>query len=107
MLITTTPMVEGRKIQEYKGPVFSQATRGMGLIRGIGAGWKTMTGGRSSGQEQSIVEVRKIALEEITQEAKALGANAIVGLNIDVEILSNEGTCIIFCKTFGTAVVIV
>jgi len=104
MLIVTTPIIEGRNIAEYRGPVFAQVTRGVGMIRGIGAGWKSMTGGRSTGHEQSVIEVRAKAMEEIIEEARKLGANAIVGLVMDYEMLS--GDSLIFCKAFGTAVVI-
>jgi len=104
MLIVTTPLIEGKKIVEYKGPVFAQVTRGVGAIRGIGAGWKSMTGGRSAGHEASVVEVRSKALDEIIEAAKSLGANAIVGLTMDYEMLS--GDSLIFCKAFATAVVI-
>jgi len=104
MVIVTTPIIEGKKIIEYKGPIFAQVTRGVGAIRGMGAGWKSMTGGRSAGHERSVVEVREKALAEIIEQAKARGANAIVGLTIDYEMLS--GDSLIFCKAFATAAVI-
>jgi len=104
MLIVTTPFVEGRKILEYKGPIFAQVTRGVGAIRGMGAGVKGMTGGRSAGHEKSVIEVRAKALNEMVEEAQRLGANAIIGLTLDYEMLS--GDSLIFCKAFATAVVI-
>jgi len=104
MLIVTTPFVEGRRILEYKGPVFAQVTRGVGAIRGMGAGFKSMTGGRSEGHERSVIEVRAKALNEMVEEAQKLGANAIIGLTLDYEMLSNNA--LIFCKAFATAVVI-
>ena len=104
MLVVTTPIIEGRRIQQYLGPVFAQATRGVGAFRGMGAGWKSMTGGRSAGHEKSIVEIRAIALQEMIEEARSMGANALIGLNLDIEMLS--GDSLLLCKGFATAVVI-
>ena len=104
MLVVTTPIIEGKKVKEYLGPVFCQATRGVGAFRGMGASWKGTTGGRSSGHEKSIVEVRSIAVKEMMEEAKAMGANAIIGMNADIEMLS--GDTLILCKGFGTAVIV-
>jgi uncharacterized protein YbjQ (UPF0145 family) len=104
MLVVTTPIIEGRRIVEYKGPVFAQVTRGVGALRGFGAGWKQMTGGRSAGHEKSIVEIRRQALDEMIAEAHAMGANAIIGLTLDIEMLS--GDTLLFCKGYATAVVI-
>jgi len=104
MLIVTTPFIEGKPIKEYLGPVFAQATRGVGAGRGIAASWKSLTGGRSLGHEKSIVEVRDKGLAEITEAAIALGANAIIGLTLDYEMLSNDS--LILCKIFGTAVIL-
>ncbi|MCL2229027.1 MAG: YbjQ family protein [Firmicutes bacterium] len=104
MLVVTTPILEGKKIREYKGPLFCQVTRGVGAFRSMGAGWKNMTGGRSAGHEKSIVEVRATAMQEMIEDAKAKGANAIIDLNLDIEMLS--GDSLILCKGYGTAVVV-
>ena len=104
MLITTTPFIEGKKITKYIGPVFCQTTRGVGAFRSIGASWKSTTGGRSAGHEKSIVEIRATAMQEMLAEAQSLGANALVGLVIDIEMLSGDN--LIFCKGYATAVVI-
>jgi len=104
MLVTTTPVVEGMKIQKYIRPVFCQVTRGVGTFRGMGASWKSMTGGRSAGHEKSIVEVRATAIQEMMEEARNHGANALIGLNLDIEMLS--GDSLILCKGFATAVVV-
>jgi len=104
MLVVTTPFIEGKKIVEYKGPIFTQTTRGVGAFRGFGAGWKSMTGGRSAGHEKSIVEVRATALNEMMEQARAMGANALVGLNLDIEMLS--GDTLLLCKGYATAVVV-
>ena len=108
MLIVTTPFIEGKKILEFKGPIFAQVTRGVGAIRGFGAGVKSVTGGRSTGHEKSVIEVRGKALEEMTEEARNLGANAIIGLTLDYEMLSNnafpfesmtEASCLCFAMS--------
>jgi len=104
MLIVTTPFIEGKKIKKYLKPVFCQATRGVGVFRGMGASWKGTTGGRSAGHEKSIVEIRSIAINEMTKEAESIGANALIGLNLDFEMLS--GDTLILCKGYATAVVI-
>jgi len=104
MLVVTTPIIEGRKIQQYLRPVFCQVTRGVGAFRGMGASWKNMTGGRSSGHEKSIVEVRATAMQEMIEEARSHGANALIGLNLDIEMLS--GDSLILCKGYATAVII-
>lgn len=104
MLVTTTPFIEGKKVQQYLRPIFCQVTRGVGTFRGMGAGWKSMTGGRSAGHEKSIVEIRAIAMQELIAEARALGANAIIGLNLDIEMLS--GDSLLLCKGWATAVIV-
>ena len=104
MLLVTTPIVEGKKIKKYIGPVFCQATRGVGAFRGMGASWKGTTGGRSAGHEKSIVEIRSVAMSEMIEEAKQMGANALIGVNVDIEMLS--GDTLILCKGHATAVII-
>ena len=104
MLVVTTPILEGRKIKQYLCPIFTQVTRGVGAFRGMGAGWKSMTGGRSAGHEKSIVEIRATAIAEMIEEAKRHGANALIGLNLDIEMLS--GDSLLLCKGFATAVVV-
>ena len=104
MLVVTTPFVEGKKVKEYLRPIFCQVTRGVGAFRGMGAGWKSMTGGRSAGHEKSIVEVRATAVQEMIDEARSSGANALIGLTVDIEMLS--GDTLLLCKGFATAVIL-
>ena len=96
----------GKNVLEYKGPVFAQVTRGIGAIRSLAATWQSMTGDRSKGQEQSIIEIREIALKEIEENAQSLGANAIIGLDIDIEIITQNNITILLCKAYATAVVL-
>ena len=104
MLIVTTPILEGKKILEYKGPLFAQVARGTGFGRSVGAGLKSLSGGRSAGHEELIVGTREQALDEMVAEAQSLGANAIIGLSIDYEMLTGD-TLLLF-KASGTAVLI-
>jgi len=104
MLVVTTPILEGNKIVEYKGSVFTQTVRGTGFGRTLGAGFKQFSGGRSRGHEELIVETRQMALQEMMEDARKMGANAIVGLTVDYEMLTSD--TLLLCKAFGTAVVV-
>jgi len=104
MLVVTTPILEGKKILEYKGPVFNQVVRGTGFGRTLGAGFKQLSGGRSAGHEELVIETREMALQEMMAEAQRMGANAIIGLTMDYEMLT--GDTLLMCKAFGTAVVV-
>lgn len=103
MLIVTTPVLEGKKILEYKGPLFAQVARGTGFGRSLGATFKFFTGDRSQGHEQLIVETREIAINEMIHEAISMGANAIIGLSIEYEMLA--GDTLLMFKASATAVV--
>lgn len=103
MLIVTTPVLEGKRIVEYKEGIFHQVVKGTGFGRSIGAGFKSLSGGRSAGHEELIVDIREIALQEISAKAAAMGANAIIGVTVDYEMLAND--TLLLCKIFGTAVV--
>lgn len=104
MLFVTTPIIEGKKILEYKGPVFAQVVKGTGFGRSIGAGFKQLSGGRSKGHQDLIIETRELALKEMRDEALNLGANAIIGLSIDYAMLTNDN--LLLFKASGTAVVV-
>jgi len=105
MLVVTTPIIEGKKIKKYVSPVFCQVTRGVGAFRSMGASWKGTTGGRSAGHEKSIVEVRATAMQEMIAEAQSLGANALIGVVVDIEMLGSDSS-LILCKGYATAVVV-
>ena len=104
MLVVTTPILEGKKIIEYKGPVFVQVAEGAGFGRGMSAAFRAFASGRSSSHEEMVIKTRQIAMEEIMQEARNLGANAIVGLNLDYETMGQDA--ILMFKGAGTAVVV-
>jgi len=106
MLIVTTPMLEGKKIVEYKGAVFTQVVRGFALGQGFLDGWRAIGGDRSKGHEELIAEIRSEALEELKREAASMGANAIVGLIMDLDTATLRERPMMLAKVAGTAVVV-
>ena len=108
MLIVTTPIIEGIKIREYKGPVFNQVVAGLDWTKSISAGWRNIVGGRSETHEQLVEQARNEAMTGIVGRATAMGANGIVGLNVDYEMISGtqNSNGLLLVKVFGTAVVL-
>ena len=103
MIITTTPSVEGREIAEYQGIVFGEVISGINFIKDIGASFRNFFGGRSQGYEEELLAARAQALEEMEQRASQLGANAVVGVKMDYEVLGvDNGMMMVTCS--GTAV---
>lgn len=103
MIITTTPSVEGRKIVEYKGIVFGEVISGIDFIKDFAAGLSNFFGGRSGSYEEELMRARQNALMEMQQRAYQLGANAVVGVDMDYEVLgTNNGMLMVTAS--GTAV---
>ena len=86
MIITTTPNNEGKRIKEYLGIVTGEAVLGANLFRDLFAGIRDIVGGRSGAYEKELRKARSQAFEEITEAAQELGANAILGVDIDYEL---------------------
>jgi uncharacterized protein YbjQ (UPF0145 family) len=105
MIVTTTPTVEGRKIIAYKGIVFGEVIAGVNVIKDISASLRNFFGGRAGAYEGELVEARQAALAEMAERAAALGANAIVGVDVDYEVLGQGGNMLMVTAS-GTAVVI-
>ena len=105
MIITTTPSVEGKSIVEYKGIVFGEVVAGVDFVRDIAASFSNFFGGRSGSYEQELVQARQNALYEMQQRAHALGANAVVGVDIDYEVLGTDNGMLMVTAS-GTAVVV-
>lgn len=105
MLVTTTPSVEGRKIVDYRGIVFGEVIAGVDFIKDIAAGLRNFFGGRAGAYEGELVEARESALAEMSDRASALGANAVIGVDIDYEVLGQGGNMLMVTAS-GTAVVI-
>lgn len=105
MIITTTPSVEGRRITAYKGIVFGEVISGVDFIKDFTAGLSNFFGGRSGTYEDELIQAREQAIEEMTQRAANLGADAVVGVDIDYEVLgANNGMLMVTAS--GTAVCI-
>jgi len=105
MITTTTPSVEGKKIVEYRGIVFGEVISGVDFIKDFAAGLSNFFGGRSKSYEGELIEAREAALREMEKRASSLGANAIVGVDIDYEVLGQGGNMIMVTAS-GTAVVV-
>ena len=105
MLITTTPSFEGRKIVEYKGIVFGEVVSGVNFIKDFMGGLRDIVGGRSGTYENELAEARDKAVEEMMHRAKKMGANAVVGVDVDYEVLG-EKNGMLMVSVSGTAVVV-
>ncbi len=105
MIVTTTPSVEGRKILEYKGVVFGEVIAGVNFLKDFAAGLTNFFGGRSRSYEGELIEAREAALKEMQNRAAQLGANAVVGVDIDYEVLGQGGNMLMVTAS-GTAVVV-
>lgn len=105
MLISTTPTIEGRHILEYKGVVTGETIIGANVLKDFMAGLRDFFGGRSGTYEKVLCEAKDTALREMEDRARELGANAIVGVDLDYEAIGQNGSMLmVMCS--GTAVVI-
>lgn len=105
MLLTTTPTIEGRPIREYKGVVTGEVIIGANAIKDFLAGLTDFFGGRSGSYEKVLIQAKDSAMNEMIQRAQTLGANAIVGIDIDYETIG-QSSSMLMVATSGTAVVI-
>jgi len=103
MIVTTTTAVEGKPVQEYLGVVSGEAILGANIFRDFFAGITDLVGGRSGSYEQVLRRGRDTALEELMAEARAKGANAVVGVDLDYESLGSNGSMLMVTAS-GTAV---
>lgn len=105
MIVTTTPSIEGREIINYCGIAFGEVISGVDFVKDFAAGLSNFFGGRSGTYEEELISARETALREMEQRAAAMGANAVVGVDIDYEVLgANNGMLMVTAS--GTAVVI-
>jgi len=103
MIITTTPSVDGRKIEAYLGVVAGEAIVGANIFKDLFAGIRDIVGGRSAAYENELRKAREIAMQEIAENAKQLGANAVVGVDLDYEVIGSGGSMLMVSAS-GTAV---
>ena len=105
MIITTTNEIQDKKVMEYKGIVFGEVISGINMFKDMGASLRNIFGGRSKGYEDELLMARENALEEMKTRAANLGANAIIGVKMDYEVLgADNGMLMVTCS--GTAVVV-
>ncbi|MAN99459.1 heavy metal-binding domain-containing protein [uncultured Roseovarius sp.] len=103
MIVTTTPNVEGRKIVDYRGIVVGEAIMGANIVRDFFAQITDVVGGRSDSYESKLREAREVALSELEERAAELGADAVVGVDLDYEVV---GDSMLMVSASGTAVVL-
>ena len=103
MIVTTTNTVEGHRIDEYLGVVTGEAILGANVIRDFFAGVRDIIGGRSGAYEKELRKAREIAFEDMHEQAEDLGANAIIGVDIDYETVCETGG-MLMVSVSGTAV---
>ncbi|GAB5379826.1 MAG: heavy metal-binding domain-containing protein [Aliiglaciecola sp.] len=103
MLVTTTNNLEGKTIEQYYGVVVGEAIMGANIFKDIFASIRDIVGGRSGSYEQELTKARKIAFMELTEEARAMGANAVIGVDIDYEVIGQNGS-MLMVSICGTAV---
>ncbi len=103
MILTTTPSVDGRKIEAYLGIVAGEAIVGANIFKDLFAGIRDIVGGRSAAYENELRKAREIAMQEIAENAKLLGANAVVGIDLDYEVIGSGGSMLMVSAS-GTAV---
>lgn len=103
MIQSTTPTLEGRPIREYKGIVTGEAILGANVFKDFFAGIRDIVGGRSAAYERELGRARSIALKELVESAERLGANAVVGIDLDYETIGANGSMLMVTAS-GTAV---
>ncbi len=103
MLVTTTPLIEGKRIVEYYGIVSGETIIGANLVRDFLAGVRDIVGGRSGSYEEVLREAKEIALREMQDNARQLGANAVIGVDLDYETVGGSGS-MLMVTACGTAV---
>ena len=103
MITTTTPAIEGRRITEYKGIVFGEVVSGVNFVKDIAASFSNFFGGRSGSYEEELIKARQNAIAEMEQRAASMGANAVVGVDIDYEVLGADNGMLMVTAS-GTAV---
>ena len=103
MILTTTSVIQGKTVRDYKGIVTGEAIVGANIFRDFFAGIRDIVGGRSGAYEKELQKARDIALEEMSESALSQGANAVVGIDLDYEVVGKNGS-MLMVTACGTAV---
>lgn len=104
MLVSTTPLLDGRQVTDYYGLVSGEAILGANIFKDIFASIRDIVGGRSAAYEKELRRAKKIAVEEMCAEAERLGANAVIGVDLDYETIGSGGGNMLMVSASGTAV---
>lgn len=105
MILTTTPNVEGYPVKNYLGLVCGEVISGVDFVKDFAAGITNFFGGRSGSYESELISAREQAINEMAQRAAQMGANAVVGIDIDYEVLGQGGNMLMVTAS-GTAVLV-
>ncbi len=105
MILTTTPSIEGKQIVNYHGVVFGEVITGINFVKDFFAGIRNFVGGRSGSYEDELMKARENALREMEQRAAEKGANAVIGIDIDYEVLGQDNGMLMVTAS-GTAVTV-
>lgn len=103
MLITTTNNIDGYRVTEYREIVFGEVISGVNFIKDIGAGFRNIFGGRAQGYEDELLKAREEVLQELKVRAEKCGADAVIGVKMDYEVLGQNGSMLMVTAS-GTAV---
>ena len=107
MIVSTTPTIEGKRMAQYLGLVSGEAILGANLFKDLFAGIRDIVGGRSGAYEEELRKAKQIAIDEMVEQARALGANAVVGVDLDYETIGiGSGGNMLMVSASGTAVVV-
>jgi uncharacterized protein YbjQ (UPF0145 family) len=105
MILSTTSVIEGRPVSRYIGVITGEAIIGANIFRDMFASVRDIVGGRSATYERGLAEAREVAMNEMQERAQALGANAVIGIDVDYEVLGQNNGMLMVAVS-GTAVVI-
>ena len=105
MILTTTPSIEGKTIKQYHGIVIGEAVMGANIFKDLFASIRDIVGGRSGSYEDELTKARQSAFRELEQEARNMGANAVVGIDLDYEVLGDKNSMLMVSMS-GTAVTV-
>ena len=107
MIVSTTPTLEGKRMAEYLGLVSGEAILGANIFKDLFAGIRDIVGGRSGAYEEELRKAKQIAIDEMVEQATVLGANAVVGVDLDYETIGiGSGGNMLMVSASGTAVVV-